>query len=129
MRQDVGRSLSVREVLLEKRILEVIERQPTVSTRRLASRTCISVPSVRCELQEDQLHIYHIESMQELVPHDASARYAFCKLIFQRSAKDPSFTEKRSFTSELCFTRTGITNIHNEHVLSDENSYAIRSCH
>jgi hypothetical protein len=39
MRQDVGRALTVREVLLEKQVLEVIERQPAVSTRRLASRT------------------------------------------------------------------------------------------
>lgn len=39
------------------------------------------------------------------------------------------FTAKVLFTEKLCFTTTGITNIHNEHEWPDENRHAIQSHH
>jgi hypothetical protein len=78
-------------------------------------------------LQEQQLYSYYIQTVQMLVPHDTSARCTFCQRVLQQLAENPTFTVKVSFTDELCFTRTGITNIHNEHVWSDKNSHAIRS--
>jgi hypothetical protein len=47
--------------------------------------------------------------------------------ILQQSVKDFTFTAKVLFTDDSCFTRTEITNIHNEHVWSDLNPHAIRS--
>jgi hypothetical protein len=52
-----------------------------------------------------------------------------CQWIFQQSAENPKFTAKVLFTDRLCFTRTAITNIHNEYEWSDENTNAIRSQH
>jgi hypothetical protein len=76
-------------------------------------------------LQEQQLYSYQIQSVQELVPHDAAARRAFCQLILQQLVRDPMFPAEVLFTDELCFPRTGITTIHREHVSSDENPHAI----
>jgi hypothetical protein len=59
--------------------------------------------------------------VQELSPHDAPATCAVCHCILQQSAEDPAFTAEVLFTDESCFTRTGITNIHNGYVWSDEN--------
>jgi hypothetical protein len=47
----------------------------------------------------------------------------------QQSAKDPTFTAKGSFADKPYFIRAGITNIHNEHLWSDENPHAIRFHH
>ncbi|KAF2904966.1 hypothetical protein ILUMI_01209 [Ignelater luminosus] len=33
------------------------------------------------------------------------------------------------FTDEACFTRKGVTNLHNEHVYAEENPHATRATH
>jgi hypothetical protein len=50
-------------------------------------------------------------------------------MYLQQSAKDPTFTAKGSFAAKPYFIGTEITNIHNEHLWSDENSHAIRFHH
>jgi hypothetical protein len=99
------------------------------STRRLAARTGASQASVHRTLQEQQLYPYCIQSIQESMPHDASPTSAFCRRILQQSAEDSTCTEEVSLAEESCFTKIGITSIHNEHVRSDENYHTIRSYH
>jgi hypothetical protein len=55
---------------------------------------------MQCTLQEQQLYPYHIQSVQELEPHDAPARTVFCQLILQQLAEDPMFTAKFLFLDE-----------------------------
>jgi hypothetical protein len=99
-----------------QQVLQVVEREPTLSTRLLVARVGTSHASGDRTLREEQLYHYHIQSVQELVPHDAPARRVFS----QRS---------ESFFFRILLNRTGITNIHNHHAWSDQNPQAIRFHH
>jgi hypothetical protein len=72
----VGRPRSIHIARLEDQIFEVFERQPTISTRRTAAHEDTSYPSAHVKLQEQQSYLYHIRSVQVLVPHDTPARRA-----------------------------------------------------
>jgi hypothetical protein len=82
-------------------------------------------PCVYLTLQEQQLYPCYLQTVQELGPCDASARCAVCSWILQEPTEEPMFTTKVSFADKLCFTRTGIININNEHLWSNKHSYAI----
>lgn len=58
---------------------------------------------------------------------DASARRAYFQWVMQQSAENTTFTAKVQFTYKPCFTRTGVTRIHNEYAWLDENVLEIRS--
>jgi hypothetical protein len=73
------------------------------------------------------LFLYHIYSVQELVPHDSPARREFNLWILRQLGEDPAFTAKVLFTENSCITMALVTNIHKGHVWSDENPHAIRS--
>jgi hypothetical protein len=94
---------------MEVPILEVFERQPTMSTGCLAARTGTSDASVQRTLHEQQLHPYHIQPVQELVPHDAPARRQICQWSLEQSTEEPTFTAKALFMDESWFSRAGIT--------------------
>jgi hypothetical protein len=108
---------------MAERILEVAERHS-----RLAASASTSHASVHPTIQEQQLYPCHIQSVQELVPHDTPARRAFCQCILQQSAEDLTFTAKVTglLTDESYFTRAGTTDTRKEHVWSEENPHAIR---
>jgi hypothetical protein len=125
---DICHPHSVCNVWIEYLILEVTERHPAISTRSLAAWTGAS-HVIRRTLQEQQLYAYYVQSVEEIISHDAPARCAFCQFILQQLARDRSFTTEVLFTDESCLTRTGITDSHNEHVSSDENPDAIWSHH
>jgi hypothetical protein len=93
------------------------------------ARTGNSHASVYRALQEEQSYPYPIQTVQELVPHDAPARRAFCQWTFQQSAEEPTRTAKVLVTDKSCFNRAEITNIHNEYVWSGGNPHEIRSYH
>jgi hypothetical protein len=59
---------------MEKQTFEVAKGHPTISTRLLTARTYDSPASAHSTLQEQQL--CHVQSVQELVVHDALARWA-----------------------------------------------------
>jgi disulfide bond formation protein DsbB len=60
-------------------------------------------------------------------PYDPSARHASGQWILHQSAEDPVFTAAVLFMDESCFSRTRMTNIHNEHMWWGENPYATQS--
>jgi hypothetical protein len=115
------------KVWMEGQILRAAGGQHSISTRGCAARTGISHASVHRKLQEQQLYRCHVQTLQELVPHDAPARREFSNGFYdtQRS----HVTARGLFPDELRFTRTGITNIHNGRMWSGENPHAIRSRH
>ncbi|KAJ8951360.1 hypothetical protein NQ318_009296 [Aromia moschata] len=63
----------------------------------------------------------------QLLPHNLTARLQFSQIIQQYRADHMDFHKKILFTDESCFTRYGITNLHNQHVYADENPHAIRA--
>jgi hypothetical protein len=72
MRWDVGRLLSVRSVWMEGQILEVVERQHTISTRSLAGSTNTFYTSVPHSLTRTAVVSLSHSLMQVLLPHDRS---------------------------------------------------------
>lgn len=110
----------------EEDILDTIEEEPEISTRRLSRQIGISKSSINRITRRQQLHPYHIQGVQELLPPDLDARVIFCHFILNRGI---DFHKKIIFTDEACFTRRGVTNIHNNHVYSNANPHAIASRH
>jgi hypothetical protein len=128
LRWDVGSPRCLRNVRMEEQILEVVE-ESSISTRSILARTGTPHASVLHTLQGQQLYPYRLQSVQELAPHDATARHESCQWILRQSTEHHTFRVNVSFTYEPSFARTGITSIHNEHVWSHANAHAIRSHH
>jgi hypothetical protein len=106
MRWDADCPCSVRNVWMVRQILEFDKRQPATSTRLLIPHTGILHAYVHHALQEQQLYPYCIQS--------ARVSTTECTCILSTEGK-------------LYFPRTGISNIHNEQVRSDENPPGIRT--
>lgn len=126
MGQDSGCSHSVYNVQIKEQIFEVVETQPAMSTRHLVALTGTSYASVHHIVQEHKLYLCHIQSVQELILHDALARHMFCQ--WNLLTKVPPFTVMILFMERLCPLGLGSpTFIRN--VWLAENPYAIQSCH
>jgi len=100
-------------------ILEMVQRSPCLSTRRMASRIGISHMQVWRTLHEEDLYPYHDQRVQHLEPGDHAQRIVFCGWI-------TAYHELLSvilFTGEASFTRDGINNSRNVHTWSHENPH------
>jgi hypothetical protein len=75
---NVFRQYSVRNVPMD-----VVE----ISTRRLPARAFNSHDPVRHKLQEQQLHPYNFQFMQDSLPYDTLARYAFRQWVCKTQPK------------------------------------------
>lgn len=53
-------------------------------------------------------------------------RLVFCRFIQQQIIHKLNFHKKNSFTDEACFTRSGIINIYNKRVYTEENPHAVK---
>lgn len=124
-----GRERAIRTPEVEEQILERVAEDPKLSTRRLGLEVGVSKNVVNRVLQEQLLHPYHIQSVQDLLPPDLDLRLDFCRFINEQRAQNVNFSRNILFTDEACFTRSGITNLHNEHVYDDENPHATKVTH
>lgn len=124
-----GRMRTTRTVELEEEILDRVEEEPSTSTRRIGRELHIPKTIVHNVLKEQLLYPFHVEKVQELLPIDPPMRLAFCHFIQNKRVEDPNFAMKILFTDEACFSRSGVTNLHNEHVYADENPHAIKVAH
>jgi hypothetical protein len=115
--------------LLNIHVLEVSERQPTVSTRCLCN-SYRQLPCLRTPYFKRIAVVSLLQSVcARVVPHNAYPRHAVCQWMLQQWAQDPMFTEKVLFNNKSLFSGAGIPNIHNEHAWSDENFHAVWSHH
>ncbi|KAJ8941821.1 hypothetical protein NQ318_006798 [Aromia moschata] len=88
----------------------------------------VSKSTINRVLTEQLIGPFHIQPVQELLPHDLAARPQCSQIIQQYRAEDMDFHKKILITYESLFTRRGITNLHNQHVYADEkNPHAIRA--
>jgi hypothetical protein len=104
MRWDVGHPHSVHKVRTEEQILEVNERQRLFSACRPFPCFC-----TQCVARTAVWYLHRIQTLQEVLPHDAPARHNSANQFFQQSAEDVTFTEEVLFKDESCFERTGFT--------------------
>lgn len=126
---DNGRERFVRIPEVEEDILERVEEDPELSTRRIGRELGVSKDVVHKVLREQLLYPYHKKPVQELLVHDPQIRLGFCRFVNMQRERDPNFVKKVLFTDEAGFTRRGITNTHNEHVYAVENPHAIKVNH
>jgi hypothetical protein len=76
----------------------------------------------------DVSHSYSVHDVRFSSIRFANKGYIVSK-YFGTDNRRPFVYRKKLFTDESCFTRTGITNIHSNHVRSDEIPHAIQSQH
>ena len=103
----------------EKQILERVEEEPNISTRRLAAEVGVSQFVVHRTLKE-----YHFQKVQALELADCPRRVIYCEWLLQRCREPPNFLNCILFTDEAGFTRNAVFNSDNTHIWSDENLHA-----
>ena len=112
----------VRTINTRENILEMAQRSPRLSTRRMASRIGVSPMQVWRTLHEEDLYPYHDQSVQHLEPSDHAQRFDLCQWI----TAHPELLSVILFTDEASYTRDGINNSRNVHTLSHENPHETR---
>jgi hypothetical protein len=117
---DTGSLLSVsvqseREVVqtinTRENILQIVQRSPRLSIRRMASRIGVSRMQVWRTLHEEDLYPYHDQTVQLLEPGDHVQRMYFCHWI----KVHPELLSFSLFSDEASFTRQGVNNLRNMH--------------
>jgi len=96
----------VRTINTRENILEMVQRSPRLSTRRIASRIGVSRMQVWRTLHEEDLYPYHDQRVQHLEPGDPARRMDFCHWI----TAHPQLLSVILFTDEASSTREGINN-------------------
>jgi hypothetical protein len=112
----------VRDVNTRENILEMVQRSPRLSTRRIASRIVVLPRQVWRTLHDDDLHPYYDQRIQHLEPGDLNQRMNLCHWIKAYH----EFISLILFTDEAPFTRDGINNLRNLHTWSHENPHRTR---
>jgi len=129
-RLNAGRPRQVRTVIVEEDVLQMVENDPEISTRRLQRATGVSKSTVNRILRDQLIRPFHTQAVQELLLPDYGSRLNFARIIQERRTVDEGFLNTNIlFTDESCFTRRGMTNLHNEHIYAEENPNAIRVRH
>lgn len=126
---DRGRHPLVRTIQFEEDVLQRLEDEPSLSTRTLSRQLGVSKNSVHRVARQYQLHPYHLQPVHELLPLDYNARLVFCRFIQQQNTEDLNFINNILFTDEACFTRSGIINLKNSHIYSEENPHSTATKH
>lgn len=111
----------------EENILQIIEGNPELSTRRVSARMNEYVPYWRVwrTLHCNLLYPYHIQVVQHLQPQDLPLRLHFCEWI----QANPELVRYILFTDEAQFTRDGVNNTRNSHHWADENPHIRKESH
>jgi len=115
----------VRTINTRENILQMVQRSPRLSTRRMVSRIGVSRMQVWRTLHEEDLYPYHDQRVQHLGPGDHAQNFDLCQWI----KAHPELLSVILFTDEASFTRDGINNSRNVHTWSDENPHETRVTH
>jgi len=110
----------VRTINTRENVLEMVQRSPHLSTRRMASRIGVLRMQVWRTLHEF-LYPYH-DQMVHLEPGDHAQRMDLCQWM----TAHPELSSVILFTDEASFTRDGINNSRNMHTWSNENPHETR---
>jgi hypothetical protein len=94
----------VQTINTHENILEMVQKSPHLSTRRMASRIGVSRMQVWRTLHEEDLYPYHDQRVQHLEPGDHAQRMELCHWI----TAHPELLSVNLFTEEASFTRDGI---------------------
>ena len=110
-------------VAVEDKILQLVDDDPTISTRRISATVGISQTSVWRLIRKQQLQLFRLQKVQDLLPTDYPRRQQFCKWLRQQHTIDPMFIRRVLFPDEALFTRGIIINAHNMHMWAYDNPH------
>lgn len=130
VRVDAGRPRPPPNANIEADIIQRVENNPDVSTRRLAHEFGISHSTVWRIIHDAGYYPYHLQRVQALYAGDRAARRQFCHWFFgQPDIHNENFAWYVLWTDESQFTRDGINNFHNIHLWDHENPHGIVEGH
>ena len=107
----------VRKINTRENILQMVQRSPRLSTRRMACCIGVSRMQVWRNVHEEDLYHYHDQRVQHLEPCDHAQRMELCRWI----TAHPELLSVILLTDEASFTRDGINNSRNVRTWSHEN--------
>ena len=110
----------VQTINTRENILDMVQRSPRLSTRRMASRVGLSRMNVWRTLHEENFYPYHDQRVQHLEPGDHAQRMDLCHWVNAH----PELLNVILFTDEGSFTRDGINNLRNVHTWAHCNPHA-----
>lgn len=128
-KHDCGRQRDVRTPALEEAVLNLIDEQADISTRKIALQLHVNHVTVFAILKEQLLYPYHIQRVQALLPRDFPNRLAFSIWMLEMIGQNAEFLQHILFTDEANFSRDAIINYHNNHIWAEENPHAIVEAH
>lgn len=105
----------------------MVEQNPSISSRAIASEVGVSQSSALRTMQDDDLHPYHIMKVQKLSPEDYEPRLNFSRWYLDSVNADPLFENRILWTDEATFSQDGKYNIHNSHIWAHENPHAVQA--
>ena len=109
----------VRTINKGENILQMVQRSPCLSTRRMASRIGVSRMQAWRTLHEEDLYPYHDQRVQHLEPGDHAQRKDLCHWI----KAHPELLSVIIFCDKASFTRDGVNNLRNVHTWSHDNPH------
>jgi len=71
-----------RQVIINERVLREFEENLSFNIRRVARTLGITRDMVHRILKQNELHPFHYQRVQQLLPRDAEPRIYFCESIF-----------------------------------------------
>lgn len=106
---DRGRAQGREFVALEEQILDEVEANPRISTRRLTAQLGQMSNFVTWRtIHENSLYPYHLQKVQALQDGDYALRLEFCHWYIQKNQEDADWSHSVLYTDEATFTRDGI---------------------
>ncbi|KAJ8964299.1 hypothetical protein NQ317_000095 [Molorchus minor] len=121
--QHSGRDRALHTLQIEEEILDIVEDDPSTSTRDIARQVNVSQNKVWKTLRENQSYPFHVQRVQALQLQDHPARVRFCQWLIKQNNSE-QFTRRVLVTGESTFTRNGINNFGNTNVWEVENPHA-----
>ena len=111
--------------LRERGTFTASRNDPSTSIRAIARVMDVARSTVWNILHEQQLHAYHLQRVDSLLPVDFAPCVEFCTWFLHRCINEPLLPQRILFTDECTFTRVCVVlNSRNSHVWADENPHA-----
>ena len=92
---------------MEEEVLQAVEEDPSTSVRAIETNTGVPKSSAHRILKRNDLHPYHVQRVQTLLPGDYQNRVNFCRTILERYRDDPLFLTKILWSDESTFKKDG----------------------
>ncbi|KAL3290561.1 hypothetical protein HHI36_023953 [Cryptolaemus montrouzieri] len=124
-----GATQTTRTPDIEEAVLNCIDLNPHVSTKKIGNQLNISHVLVWRILHDFLLYPFHIQLVQTLLPRDFPSRLNFCRWFLDEIRNYAHFDSEIMFRDEANLSRTAITKFHNNNYWTEENLHLIEESH